>query len=145
LIASETREALVLRNGVTVEIATSSFRSVRGYSVAAIVLDEVAFMRSDEGSGNPAEEILRALRPALTRGALLMGISSPYSRRGPLWENYRRHYGKDLDPILVWKAATRVMNPTVPQADVDEAYELARIMEGAKLSWRDRSVQVRPR
>jgi hypothetical protein len=33
-----------------------------------------------------------------------------------------RHFGKP-GPVLVWKAATRTMNPTVPQSVVDEAIE----------------------
>ena len=32
---------------------------------------------------------------------------------------YRKHYGKDGDPVLVWQAATRDMNPSVPQSFVD--------------------------
>ena len=38
------------------------------------------------------------------------------------WE-YSRHFAKDGDPILVWQAATRDMNPTIPQSLIDEAYE----------------------
>ena len=30
-----------------------------------------------------------------------------------------KHYGKDGDPILVWRAATREMNPAVPQSFID--------------------------
>ena len=45
--------------------------------------------------------------------------SSPHSRRGALWDAYRKHYGKDGGPVLVWQAATRDMNPSVPQSFVD--------------------------
>jgi hypothetical protein len=34
---------------------------------------------------------------------------------------HRKHFGKDNDPILVWQAATRTMNSTVPQTTIDEA------------------------
>ena len=72
---------------------------------------------------NPDREILAALRPAMSTvpGALLLGISSPYARRGVLFDAYRRHWGKDGDDILVWKAPTRAMNPTVPQRVIDDA------------------------
>jgi hypothetical protein len=39
-----------------------------------------------------------------------------------LYNAYRRHHGHD-GPVLTWQAATRVMNPTVPQAFVDDQYE----------------------
>jgi hypothetical protein len=45
------------------------------------------------------------------------------SRRGVLYDDFRRHYGKDDSPTLVWKAPTRVMNPSVPQSIIDEAME----------------------
>jgi hypothetical protein len=47
--------------------------------------------------------------------------SSPYARRGALWEAHRKHYARDGDPILVWQAPTRLMNPTVPQDVIDAA------------------------
>jgi hypothetical protein len=59
-----------------------------------------------EDSSNPDHEIVNAIRPAMATipGALLLGISSPYARRGVLWDAYKRHHGKDGDPILVWQA-----------------------------------------
>jgi hypothetical protein len=53
----------------------------------------------------------------------LLCASSPYARRGALWDAHRRHFGKDGDPILVWHADTRTMNPTVSQRVIDEATE----------------------
>src|SRR5205823_14368375 len=69
-------------------------------------------------------EIVAALRPAMSTvpGALLIGISSPYARRGVLWDMHRRHYGQDGD-VLVWQAPTRAMNPTVDERVIAEAYE----------------------
>jgi hypothetical protein len=55
--------------------------------------------------------------------ALLLCASSPYARRGALWEAHKRHFGKDGDPILVWQADTRTMNPTVPQRVIEDAME----------------------
>jgi hypothetical protein len=55
-------------------------------------------------------------------GALLLGISSPYARRGVLWERYHQHYGHDGDPVLVWQADTRSMNPTVSEETIEQAY-----------------------
>ena len=87
--------------------------------------DEVAFWPTDEAGANPDVEILKALRPRMTTipGAMLIAISSPYARRGALWEAYRRHYGEDGDPVLVWQADTRTMNPNVDPQLIADAYE----------------------
>lgn len=123
LIESRTRETIVLTNRVNIEVHTASFRAVRGYTVVAAVLDEIAFWPSDE-SANPDGEIVQAIRPAMATvpGAMLLGISSPYARRGELWHAHRDHFGKDGDPVLVWQGDTRSMNAAVPQAVIDKAY-----------------------
>lgn len=123
LIVNETRESVQLSNGVSIEIHTASFRAVRGYTIVGAICDEIAFWPTDD-SANPDTEILNALRPAMATvpGALLLCISSPYARRGELWRSHREHFGKESD-VLVWQADTRTMNPTVPQAVIDRAYE----------------------
>jgi hypothetical protein len=55
--------------------------------------------------------------------AMMLCASSPYARKGALWDAHRSHFGKDGDPILVWQADTRTMNPTVAQRMVDEAMD----------------------
>ncbi|MBR0839116.1 hypothetical protein JQ607_02820 [Bradyrhizobium liaoningense] len=123
LIEGERAEAIDLRNRVTIEVHTASFRSTRGYTMIAALCDEAAFWRSDE-SANPDVEILNALRPGLASipDGLLLVASSPYARKGALWTAFRKHFGKD-SPVLVWQAATRTMNPSIAQAIIDEAYE----------------------
>jgi hypothetical protein len=54
---------------------------------------------------------------------MLLCASSPYAQRGALFDAYRRHYGKADSSVLVWRAPTRTMNPTVPQAVIDAAME----------------------
>ncbi len=117
LIAHRTKEEITLRNRITLRVHTASFRSVRGYTVVAAILDEVAFWRSED-SANPDVEIVNALRPAMATvpEPLLLAISSPYARRGIVWESYRQHYGRDGDPVLIWQAPTAAMNPTIPQS-----------------------------
>jgi hypothetical protein len=124
MVTDETQESIELRNRVCIEIHTCSFRSVKGYTVAAAILDECAFYRTED-SATPDVELVRALRPAMAtvREPLLIGISSPYARRGVLWEQYRAHWGKDGDPVLVWQAATHAMNPAVDESVIVAAYE----------------------
>ena len=125
LIVRRDSETIELSNRVHIEIATASFRSTRGYTYAAVLADEVAFWRSDETSLNPDVEILRALRPGMVSipGAVLLMASSPYSQRGELYNTYRRHFGKDDGRVLVWKASTLQMNPSVDKRIIEEAYE----------------------
>lgn len=121
LIAKETQEALELKNGISIAVKTASFRSVRGYTILAAILEELSFYRSED-SANPDKEILAAVRPALATipESLLLGISTPYSRSGVLWEQFKSHYGKTGGP-LIWKAPTRVMNPTIDNRLIDNA------------------------
>jgi hypothetical protein len=123
-IESETQESITLTNRVVIETHTASFRAVRGYTVVAALADEIAFWTTDEAGANPDHEVLNAIRPAMATvpGAMLLCASSPYSRRGALWEAYHRHFGQAGGP-LIWQAPTRVMNPLVTQAYVDGEYE----------------------
>jgi hypothetical protein len=125
LIESETRESLGLRNRVVIEVHTASFRSTRGYSLVAALLDELAFWPTDEASSEPDVEVINAIKPGMATipGAMLLCASSPYARRGALFDAHRKHFGKDGHPVLVWHAPTRAMNPTVPQSVIDEAME----------------------
>ena len=54
---------------------------------------------------------------------MLLCASSPNARRGALWDAYRKHYSKDGDPVLVWQAGRRSMNPSVPQSIIEAALE----------------------
>jgi hypothetical protein len=50
-----------------------------------------------------------------------------------LWEAFKTHYGQDADPVLVWKAPTRAMNPTISEAFV--AAELAKDEAAARAEY----------
>ena len=123
LIEAERAESLDLSNRVTVEVHTASFRTVRGYTIVAALLDELAFWLGEDSS-NPDFEIITAIRPAMSTipNAMLLCASSPYSRKGALWEAYHRYFGHD-GPVLVWQSDTRRMNPCVPQSFIDAEYE----------------------
>jgi hypothetical protein len=125
LIERETADSIDLSTGVSIQISSASFRTPRGYTVCGLVADEIAFWRDDTGAAaNPDVEIIRAIRPSLASvpDSLLVAISSPYAARGALFSAFERHFGKDSD-TLVWQSDTRTMNPTIPQALVDQAME----------------------
>ncbi|HEU4805420.1 MAG TPA: hypothetical protein VFS91_06380, partial [Nitrobacter sp.] len=96
LIERETLDTIELRNLVSIEIQTASWKTIRGRTVVAALCDELAFW-SDETSSNPDVEIINALKPAMATipRAIMIKASSPYARRGPLWNDYKRHYGND--------------------------------------------------
>ena len=91
-------------------------------------------MALDESSANADTEILNAVRPGLaTTGGPLVIASSPYARRGELWETYRRHFGAAGDPlILVAQGASRDFNPSLSQSVVDRALERDRTAASAE-------------
>lgn len=123
MIVRQDAESIDLSNNISIEIMTANFKSIRGRTCIGLIGDEVAFWASED-SANPAEEIIASVKPAMSMipGALLVGLSSPYKKSGPLWEAYRRHYGKDDSSVLVFQAHTRLMNELVPQEFIDEAY-----------------------
>lgn len=141
LIEKELQTEIELKNGVVIAVKTCNYRTVRGFTVLAAICEEIAFWR-DDNSANPAEEVLAALRPALATipESILIGISTPYSRSGLLWDQYRKYYGKNEPRSpLVWKAPTRVMNPTVDndiiERDLQDDY--ARAKAEWEAEWRE--------
>lgn len=133
LVARETRWGVDLATGVSIEIRTSHFGTIRGRTFALVVADELAYWQGDDGS-NPASEVLTAVRPGLvTLGGQLIGISSPFAKSGPLWDAHSRYFAKDDDRVLVWKAPSRVMNPLIPERVVLDAME--RDESAARAEW----------
>jgi hypothetical protein len=115
-------QSVTLETGVTIRVRAASYRTVRGPAIPLAICDEIAFWRTAD-SANPDHEIIKALKPGMLTipGSMLIGLSSPYARRGVLWERYRTHYGKD-GPVLVWKAPTLVMNPTADAEEIAKAF-----------------------
>ena len=121
MILRENSEQIELNNRTVIEITTASHRSVRGYSLAAVIADELAFWHVEGAS--PDREIIAAIRPALaTLNGRLIALSSPYAKRGVLWDTFKRAFGDDGETrVLVARAPSRVMNPLLPQRVVDDA------------------------
>lgn len=124
MIERETLDTIELSNSITIEIQTASFKTIRGRTVVAFLADELAFW-SDENSANPDIEIINAAKPAMATipRAIMIKASSPYARRGALWNDYKKHFGKDDSSVLVWQASTRTMNPSVPESFIAAAFE----------------------
>lgn len=132
MVTKRGTEGIDLNNRVSIQVSTNSFKSVRGRTSIAVLMDECAFFK-DENSSSPDTELYRAIVPSLaTTGGILIGISSPYSKKGLLYDKWRQHFGTDSD-CLVIQGETRQFNPTIDQRVIDDA--IADDPEGARSEW----------
>jgi hypothetical protein len=124
LIVREGRDSLELSNGVIVEVITANTSAPRGRSYALAIVEEAAFLPADD-SANPDVELLRALRPALARvpGSLLAVVSSPYARRGVLYQAWQRYHENTDAAVVFIQAATSTLNPTFDARAIAAAYD----------------------
>jgi hypothetical protein len=132
-IENPKNESIELTNRVNIEVHVCSYRSVRGYTVAAAIFEESAFWRVE--GANPDREIYTALKPAMITipDALLVSISTPYSRQGLLYEAYKEYFGKEDEDVLIWKASSLLMNPTLPEKMIIKARE--KDLSAARAEW----------
>lgn len=123
-LVSATQDTLEFRHRTALEVATASYRTVRGRTLAGAVIDESAFLRSED-TALPDIELARALRPALlTLKGLLLAISSPHRKVGLLHDAFRKYFGNDdATRGLYIQATSRQLNPTLDEADIAEAME----------------------
>lgn len=123
MVEREHQWGLELSNSVAIEIATASFRSVRGRTTVAALADEIAFW-NDEGA-NPDGEVIKAIRPSMATipNSMLILASSPYARKGVLWDMHRQHHGKPDPRVLSWQASTETMHPSIDPDFIKEQYE----------------------
>jgi hypothetical protein len=140
MVERVTADTIDLANGAQIIVATNSYRSVRGRTVALAIYDEVGFWRSDD-CAHPDIEVDAALSPGLARhrGALKILISSAYRRSGLLYQRWRESFGRDDDDRLVVLGDTVSFNPDFDQATIER--EMARDPERAGAEyfcrWRD--------
>lgn len=126
-------ESIELSNGITIQIATNNYKAIRGRAAVATIFDEACFYGESE-SASPAIELYRAAVPALaTTGGMLLTISSPWTKKGLVYDKWRKFYAKNSDDVLVLKAPTRVFNPTIPEHIVAAALEDD--PDGARTEW----------
>ena len=112
-MSASRRYEIELKNGITIAVHSTSFRTIRGRTLVAAIFDETAFWR-DETSALPDLETYRATLPSLaTTAGMLIGISTPYRKLGLLYQKHRDHFGQDDDDVLVVQGRTQVFNPTL--------------------------------
>src|SRR5262249_29043573 len=110
------RQEIELRNGIVIAVHSNSYRTVRGRTLVAAVLDEVSFWR-DESTATPDTETYTAILPSLaTTTGMLVGISKPYRKLGLLHQKHRDHFGVDGDDVLVVQGNSKTFNPSLSDA-----------------------------
>jgi hypothetical protein len=115
MIQDELAESLYLSNKVSIEVHTASLAAPRGRTFLAVLADECAFWPVSGDNANPDVEVINAVRPGLSTipYSLLLLASSPYAKRGVLYTNYAKYFGKDDAPVLVWQGTTEEMNSSL--------------------------------
>lgn len=123
LIVKASTDSIELSNGVIIEVITASIAAPRGRAYALVIVEEAAFLPTD-ASANPDVELLRAVRPALARvpGSLLAVVSSPYARKGVIWQAWQKYHGKPDSDIVLVQAPTLDLHPTFDRRAIDTAY-----------------------
>jgi hypothetical protein len=133
-------DSIELKNRVTIEVRTNSYRSVRGRGILCCILDECAFYRDERGA-NPDVELHAAISPGLARvpDAMLILISSTHRRAGLLYDRWKAFYGRDDGDVLVVRGSTVQFNPTADRKTIDKAVALDPQRYGAEYNseWRD--------
>lgn len=129
LLSSMVEEVLSLeiqlRNGVSVACFPCTQRSLRGWSIPAGVMDEIAFFRL-EGSADSDAEIQASIRRGMVSfpSTRLIKISTPYMKSGVLYEDFKSHFAKDSPDVLVWRAPSSLMNPSLKAERLDRERRL---------------------
>lgn len=120
-LKEEKQYEIELENNITIAVRSCNFRGTRGYTNIAVIADELAFWR-DSNSANPASQVIASLRPgmATVKGSLLLGLSSPYSANGFLYEQWKKYKDGHNPKIKVWKRPSIEMNPSLDPDFIEE-------------------------
>jgi hypothetical protein len=105
---------LTLVNGLSVVCFPCTLKSLRGWSIPCAVLDEISFWRL-EGAADSDIEVQTSVRRGMISfpHTRLVKISTPYLRSGVLHDDFRRAWGQDDPDLLVWRASSLLMNPSL--------------------------------
>ncbi|NUP10882.1 MAG: hypothetical protein HOW73_32965 [Polyangiaceae bacterium] len=105
-----------------VKAATRGGKSIRGRSIVCLILDEAALFYGDGYAVNDAE-IVKAGRPRLLAGGVILLMSTPWAEDGLFFDLFAKNHGTPTT-ALVARASTLVMRDHDP--DVAERIALER-------------------
>ena len=124
MIVRETEFAIELDNGIAIEVRSANFKTVRGFTIVAALVDETSFLPQDDSS-IPDTELLNAIRPAMGTipNSVLICSSTPHAQRGELYKAYRAHFGNDESPVAFFNADSSTANPSLDARIIEGAFE----------------------
>lgn len=144
-------EKIRLITRVDLNIIAVSLTAGRSKSNVLALLDEVAFFATE--GAVPDIEVVRGIKPGMSTipDAKLFGLSSPWGKRGLLYDNYKAYHASrtnedgrevydadkeraaDRARVLVWKAPTLRMHKTAQlEGEIAQAYEADPISAAAE-------------
>jgi hypothetical protein len=113
-------------------VVTSTADEMSGRSGTAIlaVVDECAFLPTEEGSAGRDVDVIASVKPTLATipTSKLLVISSPWRTSGVHFETTSKHFGK-VGPIVVLKARTEQLNHLMTRAAQERSEPDARARE----------------
>jgi hypothetical protein len=88
-------------------------------------MDEVGFWRL-EGQADSDVEVQTSIRRGMIAfpSTRLVKISTPYMKCGILYEDFKRGFGQDDSDLLVWRASSQLMNPTITTPRLEQERRL---------------------
>lgn len=89
------------------------------------IMDEVGFWRL-EGSADCDAEIQTSIRRGMINfdRTKLIKISTPYMKSGVLHDDFKNHFGRESPDVLVWRAPSTVMNPSLKESRLEREHRL---------------------
>jgi hypothetical protein len=120
MIKSITSSEIRLKSGVIIQVYPCAVAQIRGASLLCFIGDECAWWKVE--GRNVDTEILGAARPGLSfEHSKLIKISTPFMRRGEIWNDYHRYFGKDNAEVLVFQGETELYNPSYSRKKLEAA------------------------
>lgn len=114
-----------LKNRTSIICFPCTKSALRGWSIPAGILDEVAFFRA-EGAADSDAEIQTSIRRGMINfpATRFLKISTPFGKSGLLYDDFKNHFGTGSPDLLVWKAASAFMNPSLKASRLEREKRL---------------------
>jgi hypothetical protein len=125
LIEDERQNELDLTNRTTVACFPCTKSSLRGWSNPASGFNEIAFWRL-EGAADADAEVQASVRRGMLSfpRTMLVKITTPYTRSGIAFQDFQRAFGHDDPDLLVWRASSALMNPSITSSRLERERRL---------------------